>query len=75
MFDILEIEDILYDGTKEDIEKILKEYKISFSYNSNNFSFESKKLSQISRGIGGNKKPNCVLYFGSVYKYNNDYDK
>ena len=75
MLDILDIENILYDGNKEDIEKILKEYKISFSYNYNNFSFESKKLSQISRGNRGNKKPNCVLYFGSVYKYNNDYSK
>ncbi len=39
-----DIEDILYDGTKEEIERILNEYKISFSYNSNNFYFESKKL-------------------------------
>ena len=67
MLDILEIEDILYDGSKEEIEKILKEYKISFYYNSNNFSFESKKLSQVSRGYNCNNKPNCVIYFGEKY--------
>ena len=61
MPDILEIEDILYDGSKEEIEKIL------FYYNSNNFSFESKKLSQVSRGYNCNNKPNCVIYFGEKY--------
>ena len=67
--DMLDIENVLYDGTKEEIEKTLEEYKISFSYNSNNFSFESKKLLQTSRGDNSSKKPNCVLYFGNMYKY------
>ena len=67
--DMLDIEDVLYDGTKEEIEKILNEYKISFSYNSNNFYFESKKLFETSRGYNSKEKPNCVIYFGNTYEY------
>ena len=63
----LDIENILYDGSKEEIEEILKEYEISFSYISNNFNFESKKLLQISKGYNSAQKPNCVTYFGENF--------
>lgn len=67
MLDISEIENILYDGTKEEIEKVLKEYEISFSYSSNNFDFKSNKLLLLCRGYKSSKKPNCVIYFGDKY--------
>ena len=69
--DMIDIEEILYDGTMEEIKNILKKYKISFWYSELNFEFSSGKLLQISRGYNSNKKPNCALYFGNTYEYGN----
>lgn len=69
--DMIEIENVLYDGNKDEIERVLKEYKVSYKYDKNNrnFSFKSLKLQEISRGYKVNNEPNCVKYFGSTYNY------
>lgn len=66
---IIDIEDTLYDGTKENIESILNKYKVSYKYNEENKNLEVKslKINQISRGYKSEKKPNCVKYFGNNY--------
>lgn len=68
--DMIGIEEILYNGSKEEIENIIKEYKISYSYNEKNksFEFDSMKLLEKSRGYGNNDIPKCVEYFGATYK-------
>lgn len=70
-----DIEDILYDGTKEDIEKIVCldcGGKIQYKYSEESNSFEIKCIhcGHISRETGS-PKPKCVEYFGSVYKWGN----
>lgn len=66
---MLDIEDILYTGSKEDIEKILKQYEVSYNYSEKNKSLEIKsfKMNQISRGYNSDEIPNCVKYFGISY--------
>lgn len=66
---ILDIEDILYTGTKEDIKKVLTEYKVSYSYSekTKNLEIKSLKLNTISRGYNSSEIPNCVKYFGNNY--------
>lgn len=66
---MLDIEDILYTGSKEDIEKILKQYEVSYNYSEKNKSLEIKslKMNQISRGYNSDEIPNCVKYFGTNY--------
>ena len=68
---ILDIEDILYTGSKEDIEKVLKQYKVSYSFSEKNKSLEVKSLeiNQISRGYNSKDIPNCVKYLGNNYSY------
>lgn len=68
--DIIDIENILYTGNKEEINKIINEYKVSYNYNekNNSFEFESMKLLEKSRGYGSREIPNCVKYFGAVMK-------
>lgn len=50
--DMIDIENVLYEGNKNEIEKILKEYEVSYRYDKDNknFSIKSLKLQEISRG-------------------------
>lgn len=68
--DIIDIENILYTGNKEEINKIINEYKVSYNYNekNNSFEFESMKLLEKSRGYGSEEIPNCVKFFGAIMK-------
>lgn len=70
--DMIDIENVLYEGNKNEIEKILKEYEVSYRYDKDNknFSIKSLKLQEISRGYKTNIEPNCVKFFGSDYKNN-----
>lgn len=64
--DILEI---LFDGKKEEIEKVLKEEKISYSF-SNSMEAYTVKNNNTLEVVRGNKchyMPNCVKYFGNKY--------
>ena len=66
--DILEI---LFDGTKEEIEKVLKEQKISYSFADDLEAYAIKNNSTLEV-VGGSKchyTPNCVKYFGKEYIY------
>lgn len=67
---MIDIENVLYEGNKNEIEKILKEYEVSYKYDKNNknFSVKSLKLQEISRGYKTNTEPNCVKFFGNNYK-------
>lgn len=61
--DILEI---LFDGTKEEIERMLKEQKISYSF-ANSLEAYTVKNNNTLETVRGNKChyiPNCVKYFG-----------
>lgn len=63
---ILDIEDILYNGSREEIRQLIKKYQISYSYDENrNFSIKSLKLLETTRGYKSNSIPNCVKYFGN----------
>ena len=64
-----EIEDILYTGSKEEILKVLEEYKITYKYNEqyNSLYFESGKLNEIIKAKGCHYIPKCVVYFGKKY--------
>ena len=68
--DMIDIENVLYEGNKNEIEKILKEYEVSYRYDkaNKNFSIKSLKLQEISRGYKTNIEPNCVKFFGNNYK-------
>lgn len=68
--DMIDIENVLYEGNKNEIEKILKEYEVSYKYDKDNknFSIKSLKLQEISRGYKTNTEPNCVKIFGNNYK-------
>ena len=66
--DILEI---LFDGTKEEIEKVLKEQKISYSFADDLEAYTIKNNSKLEV-VSGSKchyTPNCVKYFGKEYIY------
>ena len=67
--DMIDIENILYEGNKEEKAKILKKYKVSYQYDKNNkrFSIKSLKLQEVCRGYKTNIEPNCVKYFGNIY--------
>lgn len=69
---INDLEKILYDGTKEEIEKVLEDYKVSYEYNKKyrSFNVTSMKLMEMSRGYKSHYKPNCVEYFETKYQYN-----
>lgn len=68
--DMIDIENVLYEGNKNEIEKILKEYEVSYRYDkaNKNFSIKSLKLQEISRGYKTNIEPNCIKFFGNNYK-------
>ena len=61
--DILEI---LFDGTKEEIERMLKEQKISYSFANSLEAYivKNNNTLEIVRGNKCNYIPNCVKYFG-----------
>ena len=66
--DILEI---LFDGTKEEIEKVVKEQKISYSFADDLEAYTIKNNStlEVVRGSKCHYTPNCVKYFGKEYIY------
>nr|DAL21464.1 MAG TPA_asm: hypothetical protein [Caudoviricetes sp.] len=61
--DILEI---LFDGTKEEIEKVLKEQKISYTFADNleAYTVKNNNTLEVVRGSKCHYTPNCVKYFG-----------
>lgn len=66
-----DVEDILYDGTKAEIEKIVCPDcggKISYRYSEEPRGLEVKcsKCGYLSRSSGG-EEPNCVRYFGKEH--------
>lgn len=69
---ILDIENILYSGTIDEIKRVLNDYQVSYSYSEKcqSFEIESKKLLEKSRGHGAKEKPNCVVLLGEQYKFN-----
>ncbi len=69
--DINDIEEILYDGTKEDIETVIKMYEVSYEYceKYRSFSSTSMKLLETVKGYKSHYTPNCVKYFGNKYEY------
>ena len=60
--DILEI---LFDGTKEEIEKVLKEQKISYTFANNleAYTVKNNNTLEVVRGSKCHYTPNCVKYF------------
>ena len=68
-----DIDDVLYDGTKEEIENIVCPdcgSKIQYRYSGEVQSFEVKcaHCGHISRATGS-PKPNCVEFFGDEYSF------
>lgn len=69
-----DVEDVLYDGAKEDIEKIVcpdcgEKIQYKYSEESNSFEIRCIHCGHISRETGC-PKPNCVEYFGAEYDWN-----
>lgn len=64
--DILEI---LFNGEKEEIDKVLKEQRISYSFTEDlqAYTIKNNETLEIVRGNKCHYIPNCVKYFG--YKY------
>lgn len=62
---------ILFDGEKIDIEKMLKEQKISYSFTENlqGYTVKNNKTLEVVRGNKCHYTPNCVKYFGNNYEY------
>lgn len=65
--DILEI---LFDGEKEKIEKLLKEQRISYSFSNNleAYTVINNNTLEVVRGSKCHYSPKCVEYFGNEYK-------
>lgn len=67
--DIDDIVDILCYGEESQILKILKEYKINYSFSEDGeYTIENGETMESIRGNGINN-PNCVKHFGNTYKY------
>lgn len=66
--DILEI---LFDGTKEKIKKVLKEQRISYSFSNNleAYTVTNNNTLEVVRGNKCHYTPNCVKYFGKEHIY------
>ncbi len=66
--DILEI---LFDGTKEKIKKVLKEQRISYSFSNNleAYTVTNNNTLEVVRGSKCHYTPNCVKYFGKEHIY------
>lgn len=68
-----DIDDILYDGTKKEMDKVLCpdcSSKISYRYSDNPRGFEVRcaGCGYLSRSMGGDR-PNCVDIFGNEYDW------
>lgn len=65
--DILEI---LFDREKEEIEKVLKEQRISYSFTDDleAYTIKNNNTLEVVRGNKCHYTPNCVKYFGNKYK-------
>ena len=68
-----DVDDVLYDGDKEEIEKILCPdcgAKIGYRYSDDPRGFEvtCKQCGYLSRSYGG-PIPNCVKYYGNEYEW------
>ena len=71
--DWYDVEDVLYDGTKEEIESLCCPdcgAKISYRFSNEPRGFEvrCKTCGYIERGVGGNI-PNCVTFFGEKHSF------
>lgn len=69
----MEIDDmleILFDGEKEEIEKVLKGENISYSFTEDlqAYTIKNNKTLEIVRGNKCHYIPNCVKYFGNKYE-------
>ena len=59
--------EVLCDGKKKEIEKVLEEYDISYSFDScGEYTIKNGKTYEFVRGHGI-FYPNCVKYFGKEY--------
>lgn len=70
--EIDEIIEILCYGNKEEIEKVIKENKISYSFvaECEEYTIKNGKTFECVRG-NGIINPNCIKYFGNQYVQNN----
>lgn len=69
--EIDDIIEILFDGEKEEIERILEEQKISYSFTEDlqAYTLKNNETLEVVRGSKCHYKPNCVKYFGNKYEY------
>lgn len=65
-----DIIEILFNGKKEEIEKVLKEHNISYSFSENleAYTIKNNKTFEVVRGNKCHYKPNCVKHFGKIYE-------
>ena len=71
--DWYDVDDILYDGKKEDIENIVcpdcgGKIKYRYGEESNSFEVSCHKCGHLSRAHGS-PIPNCVTFFGNEYDF------
>ena len=61
--------EILFDGTKEEIERMLKEQKISYSFANSleAYTVKNNNTLEIVRGNKWHYIPNCVKCFGKKF--------
>ena len=65
--EIDDIMDILVEGNKEEIQRVLEDNKISYSFSKEGaYTIRNEKTYEFVRGHGI-LYPNCVLYFGETY--------
>ena len=71
LIDMDELEEVLYDGSKEKIKKVLEDYKVSYEYEEEyrSFNVTSLLLNETCRGYKSHYMPKCVKYFGKKYIY------
>lgn len=71
LMNIDEIEEVLYNGTKERIEEVLKKYKVSYEYDEQyrSFNITSLLLHEACKGYKSHYVPSCVKYFGKKHIY------
>ena len=71
MMDMDELEEILYNGTKEKIKKVLEDYKVSYEYAEEykSFGITSLILNETCKGYKSHYVPQCVKFFGKKYTY------
>lgn len=71
MMDMDELEEILYNGTKAKIKKVLEDYKVSYEYAEEykSFGITSLILNETCKGYKSHYVPQCVKFFGKKYTY------